>query len=183
MHRSTHDYLTGLPNRRLFEQNLLEAIDNNKKNLVAVLFLDFNNFKHINDQQGHRFGYLVLVQIAARLTKGIRITDLAARLGGDEFVVLAPGFTDAQEIKNFVEKVLKIFQKPLKIGKKTIRITVSIGVAIYPTDANKASQLLHYSDVALYEAKKMSVISIGFIIKFNSSLILKKLALVKKSFQ
>ncbi len=155
MHRSTHDYLTGLPNRRLFEQNLLEAIQKNKKgSLVAILFLDFNNFKHINDHQGHGFGDLVLVQIAVRLTQGIRISDMVARLGGDEFVILATGFANMVEMKNFVAKIVNIFQAPLKIGKKTVRTTVSIGVAICPTDAKKASQLLHYSDMALYEAKR-----------------------------
>ncbi len=155
MHRSTHDYLTGLPNRRIFEQNLLEAIDQNKKgSLVAILFLDFNNFKHVNDQQGHGFGDLVLVQIATRLLKGIRITDMVARLGGDEFVILTSGFTDVQDIKSFASKILRLFQVPVKIGKKSVKTTVSIGVAIYPTDGKKASQLLHYSDMALYEAKK-----------------------------
>lgn len=155
MHRSTHDYLTGLPNRRVFEQNLLDAIDNNNRgNLVAILFLDFNNFKHVNDQQGHSFGDLVLVQIAGRLTKGVRISDMVARLGGDEFVILASGFTDTQDVKLLTEKVLRIFHLPFKIGKKSIKTTVSIGVALYPSDSKKASQLLHYSDLALYEAKK-----------------------------
>jgi diguanylate cyclase (GGDEF)-like protein/PAS domain S-box-containing protein len=155
LHSSTHDYLTGLPNRKVFEENFLEAIKNNRKgNLVAILFLDFNNFKHINDQEGHSFGDRVLVQIGARLAKGIRITDLVARLGGDEFVILAPGFGNIKEIEDFVEKVLTIFHTPLTIGKKSVNTSVSIGVAIYPTDAKKASQLLHFSDMALYEAKK-----------------------------
>jgi len=155
MHRSTHDYLTGLPNRRVFEQNLLEAMKDNKKgSLVAILFLDFNNFKHINDKQGHGFGDLVLVQIANRLAAGIRQTDLVARLGGDEFVILSAGFTSRREIESFVKKILLVFHKAIKIGKKSVNTSVSIGVAIYPTDAKKASQLLHFSDIALYEAKK-----------------------------
>ncbi len=155
MHRSTHDYLTGLPNRRIFEQNLLEAIDKNTKDkLVAIFFLDFNNFKHVNDSGGHAFGDLVLIQIAARLLKNIRATDLVARLGGDEFVILCSGFVDTQDIKSFANNILRTFQAPFKIGKKTVNTTVSIGVAICPLDSNKASQLLHYSDMALYEAKK-----------------------------
>lgn len=155
MHRSTHDYLTGLPNRRIFEQNLLECINNNKKgNICAILFLDFNNFKHVNDKQGHGFGDLVLVQIAARLLKGIRVTDMVARLGGDEFVILCTGFSDVADIKLFGEKIIRIFQMPFKIGKSVVNTTVSIGVALFPNDGKKASQLLHYSDMALYEAKK-----------------------------
>src|SRR6185369_4347844 len=138
-----------------FEENFLEAIQSNQKgNLIAILFLDFNNFKHINDQEGHSFGDLVLVQIAERLAKGIRITDLVARLGGDEFVILSQGFADSKEIEDFVKKVLTIFHRPIKIGKKTLNTSVSIGVAVYPTDAKKASELLHFSDIALYEAKK-----------------------------
>lgn len=155
MHRSTHDYLTGLPNRRIFEQNLLDSLYNNKKgNISAILFMDFNNFKHVNDKHGHGFGDLVLVQIAARLLKSIRVTDLVARLGGDEFVILTSGFSDVMDIKLFAEKIIRIFHIPFKIGKKLVRTTVSIGVALYPKDGSKASQLLHYSDMALYEAKK-----------------------------
>jgi len=130
-------------------------LSNNKKgDSCAVLFLDFNNFKHVNDEQGHGFGDLVLVQIAARLLKGIRITDMVARLGGDEFVILSSGFSDTEDIKIFAEKIIRMFQIPFTIGKKTVRTTVSIGVALYPQDSKKASQLLHYSDMALYEAKK-----------------------------
>jgi PAS domain S-box-containing protein len=108
MHRSTHDYLTGLPNRRVFEQNLFETIDKNKTGqFAAIFFLDFNNFKHINDQQGHHFGDLVLVQIAIRLLKGIRITDMVARLGGDEFVILSSGFSHFKDVDKLAKKFLK----------------------------------------------------------------------------
>ncbi len=155
LHRSNHDYLTGLPNRRTFEERFLEAIKSNKeKNLLAIFFLDFNNFKHINDKQGHGFGDAVLIQIAARLLRSIRQEDVVARLGGDEFVILCCGFSDVQGIKDFAEKIVRTFHKPFKVGKITVNTTISMGIAIYPTDAKKASQLLHYSDVALYKAKK-----------------------------
>ncbi len=79
---------------------------------------------------------------------------MVARLGGDEFVILTSGFSDTDDIKIFAEKIIRMFQIPFKIGKKTINTTVSIGISIYPTDSKKASQLLHFSDMALYEAKK-----------------------------
>lgn len=106
MHRSTHDYLTSLPNRRFFEQSLVKSLRASTKDgaLVAILFLDFNNFKEINDTQGHRYGDLALIEIANRLTESIRASDLVARLGGDEFVILLRGFENLQQIANFAKK-------------------------------------------------------------------------------
>jgi diguanylate cyclase (GGDEF)-like protein/PAS domain S-box-containing protein len=154
-HQSTHDFLTGLPNRRFFEETFFKAIHGAKgKNLLALFFLDFNNFKKINDAQGHKTGDFVLIEIAHRLTKGIRLSDMVARLGGDEFVILSGGFVSVKDIKKFSEKILRIFRVPI-IKQNNIRTTVSMGVAIYPTDSTKTADLLHYSDTALYEAKKL----------------------------
>ena len=111
LHRSTHDYLTGLPNREFFEEFLMKSMHDEKKNyLLAVFFLDFNNFKLINDEEGHRVGDLILIEIAARLTKNMRMSDVVARLGGDEFVILLRSFEKQKDIKHFAEKVLKIFK-------------------------------------------------------------------------
>lgn len=155
-HQSTHDFLTGLPNRRFFEEVFSRAVQDTKgKYLLALFFLDFNNFKHINDSKGHRIGDFTLIEIADRLTKCIRLSDMVARLGGDEFVIVAGGFEDAKAIKKFSEKVLKMFRSPIKILKHKINTTVSIGVAVYPTDSTKTADLLHFSDSALYDAKKV----------------------------
>ncbi|MEK7616126.1 MAG: sensor domain-containing diguanylate cyclase [Patescibacteria group bacterium] len=155
LHRSTHDYLTGLPNRSLFERLLIKSIHHEKKNyLLAIFFLDFNNFKLINDEEGHRVGDLILIEIAARLTKYIRMSDVAARLGGDEFVILLRSFKKAKDVKMFAEKVLDIFKPAITIGKKRIQTSVSMGISIYPQDGKKAGHLLHHADMALYQSKK-----------------------------
>jgi diguanylate cyclase (GGDEF)-like protein/PAS domain S-box-containing protein len=158
-HQSTHDFLTGLPNRRFFEETFLKAIHNAKKMstkvpTLALLFLDFNNFKKINDAQGHKIGDFVLIEIAHRLIKGVRLSDMVARLGGDEFVILSGGFANEKDVRRFCEKILKIFRVPI-IKKNNIRTTVSIGVAIYPQDGVEGGDILHRSDTALYDAKKL----------------------------
>jgi diguanylate cyclase (GGDEF)-like protein len=155
MHRSTHDYLTSLPNRRSFEENLIKALkETSKKNLAAILFLDFNNFKTINDQHGHKYGDLALIEIAHRLTKSIRAGDMVARLGGDEFVILLRGFENKTQIARFAGKILRVFRPELVVGKKKFVTTVSIGIAVHPEHGKKAGELLHHSDMALYDAKK-----------------------------
>jgi len=155
LHRSTHDYLTGLPNRGFFEEMLLKSIhDEKKKNFLAIFFLDFNNFKLVNDEEGHRVGDLLLIEIAARLTKNIRLTDVAARIGGDEFVLLLRSFEKQEDIKKFADKILKVFKPQIVVGKKKIKTSVSFGIATYPNDGKKAGDLLHHADMALYQSKK-----------------------------
>ncbi len=155
LHRSTHDYLTGLPNRDFFEELLIKSMhDEKSKKLLAIFFLDFNNFKLVNDEEGHRVGDLLLIEIAARLTKNIRLTDVAARLGGDEFVILLRSFEKQADIKKFADKILKIFKPEIIVGKKKIKTSVSFGIAVYPQDGKKAGDLLHHADMALYQSKK-----------------------------
>jgi diguanylate cyclase (GGDEF)-like protein/PAS domain S-box-containing protein len=155
MHRSTHDYLTSLPNRRYFEQSLVKAIHAaTKKSITAIMFLDFNNFKMINDTYGHKHGDLALIEIATRLTNNIRASDMAARLGGDEFVILLRGFGNSPQIERFARKILRLFRKEIVVAKKKFITSVSIGIAIHPTHGKKAAHLLRNSDIALYEAKK-----------------------------
>ncbi|HEX9503389.1 MAG TPA: diguanylate cyclase [Patescibacteria group bacterium] len=156
IHQSTHDYLTDLPNRNFFQQNLMEFIDSNEVgDILAILFLDFNNFKRFNEQWGHKFGDSVLIKIARRLSKNIRTSDVVARLGGDEFVILARGLQRIEDVSRLADKILATFKSPIKIGKRIVRTTVSIGIALYPNDTKKAAHLLLYSDRALYKAKKL----------------------------
>jgi len=156
VHNSTHDFLTGLPNRDFFEQSLVEAIPNTKKgNYLAVLYMDFNNFKRTNDEQGHRIGDLVLIEIAQRLSHNIRLSDVAARFGGDEFVILAKNLDNQTDVARFVEKILEAFKTPIIIKRKKIFTSVSIGVALYPKDCKKPGDLLKFSDMALYQAKRL----------------------------
>lgn len=155
VHNSLHDFLTGLPNRNFFEENLIESIPRTTKgNMLAVFYMDFNNFKRTNDEQGHRFGDLVLIEIAHRLSHNIRASDMAARFGGDEFVILANNLQTKKDVSRFAQKIIRAFRTPIIIQNKTIQTSVSMGVAIYPNDGKKPSELLRFSDMALYEAKK-----------------------------
>lgn len=155
VHNSMHDFLTGLPNRNFFEESLIESLRRNKKaNLLAVLFMDFNRFKKINDKYGHRVGDLVLIEIAHRLSHNARLPHVTARFGGDEFVILAKQLKDIRAVESFAKKILKAFRVPIEIQKKRVLATVSIGIAVYPTHGKKPGELLRLSDMALYEAKK-----------------------------
>lgn len=122
LHSSTHDYLTGLPNKRFFEETLIYSIQNVQKNiLLALLYLDFNNFKTINDDKGHKIGDFVLIEISVKLAKNIRKSDIVARLGGDEFVILTRGFKNKKDIENFAKKIVRIFRTPLTLRKKRLK--------------------------------------------------------------
>jgi diguanylate cyclase (GGDEF)-like protein/PAS domain S-box-containing protein len=155
VHNSTHDFLTGLPNRNFFEEALIESIKKTKRgSFLAVLYLDFNNFKRTNDKEGHRFGDLVLIEIAHRLSRSVRTSDMAARFGGDEFVVLAKQLENAANAVRIARKIVKAFDPPILIQKRIIKTSVSIGVALYPTDGKRPADLLRFSDMALYQAKK-----------------------------
>jgi diguanylate cyclase (GGDEF)-like protein/PAS domain S-box-containing protein len=154
IHQSMHDYLTGLPNRRYLEETLKDSIHTIKKGmLLGVLFLDFNNFKRVNNS-GHKYGDLILSAIAQRLQEHAREKDIVSRLGGDEFIIVFRDFKKIEDLKRIAENTLKLFRKPIKVGKKTFTITVSIGVAVYPKDGRTVNDLLHHSDMALYQAKK-----------------------------
>lgn len=156
VHNSTHDYLTGLPNRNFFENSLIESIRSAKKgNVLAIFYMDFNNFKRTNDAEGHRFGDLVLIEIAHRLSHAIRIADVVARFGGDEFVILVKQLRNKAAAVRAAEKIIRMFDAPIRIEKRTIKTSVSIGAALYPTDGRKPSNLLRLSDMALYQAKKL----------------------------
>jgi len=155
VHNSTHDYLTGLPNRSFFEESLLESISGAEEGeTVAVFYMDFNNFKRTNDEVDHDYGDLVLIEIAHRLSKNIRKSDVAARFGGDEFVILAKNLKDRADVAKVAQKIIQAFDKPITIKKRIIQTSVSAGVAFYLTDGKKPSVLLRFADLALYQAKK-----------------------------
>lgn len=155
VHNSTHDYLTGLPNRNFFEEGFIDALSKNKKgNMLAVIYMDFNNFKRTNDEQGHRIGDLVLIEIAHRLTRNIRTSDIVARFGGDEFVILSKDLRGQVNVSHLAKKILKTFKAPIVIGRRRIQTSISIGIALFPNDGKRAASLLRFSDMALYEAKK-----------------------------
>jgi diguanylate cyclase (GGDEF)-like protein/PAS domain S-box-containing protein len=155
-HMALHDALTGLPNRTLLEDRLGQAIamaHRNRKQ-VAVLMLDLDRFKNINDSLGHHVGDLVLQAVAARLRSGLRESDIVARLGGDEFVIVLPSVGSRQDVESVAQKVLAGMVEPFLIRGRELRVGLSIGVCEYPVDGENPESLLQCADAALYEAKK-----------------------------
>jgi diguanylate cyclase (GGDEF)-like protein len=150
-----HDSLTGLPNRALFEErletSLLEAAVMGRK--LAVLFIDMDGFKQINDSFSHRFGDRFLCEIAARMKKAMRPGDIIARIGGDEFTVLADGIAGIGEAEAICERILHAVRQPMVIDGREVAASASIGIAAYPEDGNNAEQLLQHADAAMYSAK------------------------------
>lgn len=150
------DQLTNLPNRRLFEEILSGAIDESEqlKDTFAVMFLDVDGLKKINDMYGHIAGDLMLQEVANRLRHGVRKKDFVARLAGDEFIALLPGITEKSSASRIVNRLLKTCQQPIAIGITKVIIRVSIGLSFFPTDAKDVTNLIEFADKAMYQAKK-----------------------------
>jgi diguanylate cyclase (GGDEF)-like protein len=154
-----HDILTGLPNRSLLNQRLRQILAQALRDgtQVACLFLDFDNFKRINDTLGHDAGDQLLQAIAQRLTKAVRESDTVARLGGDEFVLVLPSLSAADatfEVMAVISRVRESFTEPFRLSDQIPTLTCSIGVAIYPVDAPDAITLIKQADTAMYSAKE-----------------------------
>ena len=151
-----HDALTGLPNRRLLEDRIETALQHANRNhhKAAVMYLDLDGFKAINDTYGHAYGDEVLKVVAERLLANSRKEDTVARLGGDEFMVVlseVSGLTDAQ---GPAAKLVEAVSEPFFINDLTLRLSTSIGISIYPDDAESVEALISIADYALYEAKR-----------------------------
>ena len=151
-----HDALTGLPNRILLNDRLEMALAQAQRSqsLVAVLFMDFDHFKTINDNLGHDVGDQVLKGVAARLKNCLRNQDTVARLGGDEFILLLSEINSPLDADNLANKILHAIRKPMRIQDHELDISLSIGVSLYPRDGENSSALMKHADEALYLAKK-----------------------------
>lgn len=149
-----YDPLTGLPNRRHFRERLMEAMDkNSSSSYVALLFMDLDNFKPINDTLGHEAGDHLLITVANRLSNCIRNVDLVSRLGGDEFTVMLTEIHDVEVATRVARKILDSMQAPIYLGKESVQISISIGVAVAPLHGHSAKELMHSADTAMYSAK------------------------------
>jgi diguanylate cyclase (GGDEF)-like protein/PAS domain S-box-containing protein len=164
-HMANHDVLTGLPNRLMFSQLLNQAIKSTQRNQgkLAVLFIDIDRFKTINDSLGHEAGDLLLKEIAIRLKKSLRAVDvvgrleedyIVGRLGGDEFVILIEGFNELSQVVAVASKILNIIIKPVVLLGEECRVTASIGISIYPKDGEDEQTLMKNADMAMYFAKE-----------------------------
>lgn len=154
-HLAQHDSLTGLPNRNLFEQRLEEQINlcGSQGRQLAVLFLDLDRFKHINDSLGHHEGDILLKSIAERLRLAISNESTVARIGGDEFVIMLPNISSHLEIETVIAAMQSALQPTLNIGLHELRISCSTGIALFPDDGVTPQTLIQHADIAMYRAK------------------------------
>lgn len=152
---ATHDSLTELPNRPMFSQMLSHAIESARRyrRRFAVLFIDLDRFKFINDTLGHEAGDILLQEMARRLTHTLRASDIIARFGGDEFVVLLPEINDATEVAGVANKILAALVQPVRVADQECRVTASIGISTFPDDAQDEQSLMKNADMAMYLAK------------------------------
>jgi diguanylate cyclase (GGDEF)-like protein len=154
-HLSHHDPLTDLPNRRFFKERLEHALKlaERNKTRLALMFLDLDHFKLINDTLGHDIGDLLLTKVTKRLKNQLREVDTLARIGGDEFHLLIEDIDGITEIETVVKKLVKSFQKPFVFNDHEVNSTVSIGIAVYPNDGLDSVNLTKHADLAMYRAK------------------------------
>lgn len=159
-HLATRDALTGLLNRRLLIEELERALHEAKRrqDTLAVLFLDLDKFKNVNDTLGHDVGDQLLIEAARRIEGSLREVDLVARFGGDEFVVLikSMGAEPPLQISKVVDKITSAIAAPFHVGEQLIATSASIGAAMYPDNGNGSADLLRHADAAMYERKRMS---------------------------
>lgn len=152
---SLHDSLTGLPNRyNLYSQlKLMVANANRYERKFAVLFLDLDHFKNINDTLGHNVGDALLKAVSHKLKSMIRENDIVARIGGDEFIIILNDFNDSGSLEQVISKILDAFHQEWAVQKHFLRLSTSIGVAIYPDDSTEINELMKFADIAMYKAK------------------------------
>jgi len=156
-HMAFHDSLTDLPNRTLFTDRLNVALANARRagQMVAVLFLDLDRFKAVNDTVGHGLGDELLRLVGERLVTLVRDGDTVARVGGDEFTLILPSVTRRDDVVDVASRITETFRKPWSVGGHDFRVTASIGIAIYPDDGDDADLLVRNADTAMYRAKNL----------------------------
>ncbi len=155
LRQANYDILTGLPNRMLALDRLKLALAQGRRETtqVGVMFLDLDNFKHINDTLGHDAGDTLLIEAARRISSCLRGTSTVARLGGDEFLVVLPGLKEARDAEQVADRILHMFEAPYQLNGQEVFVTTSIGIAVYPFDSDNTGTLLQHADAAMYEAK------------------------------
>ena len=155
-HMAQHDQLTDLPNRTLFLDRLQTSLTkaHREQTRLAVLFLDLDKFKQVNDIHGHTVGDHLLQDVARRLTRCVRESDTVGRIGGDEFIILLESIKQPEDAAILTGKILATLSEPYKLAKVTLQIIPSIGVAVYPENGEEGNELIRYADNAMYQIKK-----------------------------
>jgi len=154
-HLAHHDQLTGLPNRHFLQAHLPIAIEEarNTSTIMAVLFLDLDRFKHINDTRGHETGDKLLKAVAQRIRSTVRVEDVVVRMGGDEFIVVLKSVRSSEQVNETAGRINEALSVPVPVDGRPLVTTVSIGVSLYPRDGANLGELLRHSDTAMYQAK------------------------------
>ncbi|WP_250658497.1 EAL domain-containing protein [Alkalimarinus coralli] len=155
LRQANYDILTGLPNRMLALDRLKLALAQARRDeqLVGLMFLDLDNFKHINDTMGHDNGDSLLIEASRRISSCLRGTSTVARLGGDEFLVILPSLSEPSSAEQVAERILQTFSPPFMLANQEVFVSTSIGIAIYPSDSDNSTTLLQHADAAMYQAK------------------------------
>jgi diguanylate cyclase (GGDEF)-like protein len=155
-HNLRHDYLTSLPNRLLLNDRLEQGLKHSKRDVkqIAIMFIDVDRFKSINDSLGHDIGDILLKDIAKRLKDSIRESDTVARFGGDEFVVLIDDIKNIHDIIKVIDKIQESLKKKLILDETEHEVTISMGISVFPNDGDSVQTLLKNADIAMYRAKE-----------------------------
>jgi diguanylate cyclase (GGDEF)-like protein len=154
-HQAFHDALTDLANRTLFADRLTHALARQERTgaTVAVMVIDVDDFKVVNDSLGHEVGDALLVEVAHRLRSSVRVADSVGRLGGDEFAVLLENVTDMGPVLEATRRVLAAFETPFQLAARSLPVTISIGLAVAALDTDASSTVIRNADIAMYVAK------------------------------
>jgi diguanylate cyclase (GGDEF)-like protein len=178
-HQAYHDMLTGLPNRLLFKDHLILGMAQAKRNRrkLAVMFLDLDRFKIINDTLGHVVGDQLLQSVAMRLAKCVREGDTLARQGGDEFTLLLPQIDDPKDAANAAAKLLDALNRPFRVGGQDHYFSASIGIAIYPDDGDSVDALVKNADIAMYHVKELGRNNFAFFSNAKTAVFSHRLSL------
>ncbi len=169
-HLASHDILTGLPNRLMFNQMLSHQLQQARRygRKFAVMFIDLDHFKAVNDNFGHEAGDLLLKETAKRLAESVRASDFVARLGGDEFVVIIHEMGDMDQLRCIAQKVVASARAPLLLGGVTHHVTASVGICVFPDHGQDEDALLNHADAAMYEVKHGSKNAFQFYLSHDS---------------
>lgn len=156
-HQAMHDPLTGLANRKLMYDQLTIAVESTKKakEIIALAIIDLDNFKSVNDTEGHNTGDLLLQEVATKLAGCVRQEDTVARFGGDEYIIILRNIKAQSQAQKVIKKILLTLQPPYTINNKKIPIKASIGIAMGPFDGKDVMTLMKHADIAMYQAKKL----------------------------